>query len=495
VRTRAFSFGIFMISRSLGSMCDQFLLFAVPLAVLRATGSAGYAAVAFVIEWVPRVIGFPLIGAVVDGLRLKRVFLGLDLARVVLLVVTAGTLNVFGTFGALSALMACMSVCHVVNFLGMEATIPNNLRQEDYPRAHSVVQGVEQASQVVGPGLAAVLYQVGNMEFVLLACAALFAVSAVNIALLTVRDSSATNSASVTRIVATTRVAVRVLVQRSEVLYLSGLTWVVNFVYGTALAISAAVVVQHFRLGPPNFGGMQSAAAVVALAVFAAIPGLVRRAGVAFVGRLSLIVMIGSGFVLGFAPNFLVYATAYCLLIAFDGGFSVYVRTMRSTVLPKEHLGKAMGIIGAVNLLSIPVAGLLVSVLAGRLPLLGIILVSTALAVVLCGAVLLFGRFSLGYRSYFPQVSLARPHAAGELDGELGDGGESLGLVGRVENRLDQGGSDDHAVGERGDLGGLGGVGDADADANRKVGACPDPSHQRARGLADGLAGAGDAHQ
>lgn len=398
-----------MVSRSLGSMCDQFLLFAVPLAVLHATGSAAYAAAAFVIEWVPRVVGFPLVGAVVDGLRLKRVFLGLDLARVVLLVLAASTLAVFGTFATLSVLMACMSVGHVVNFLGIEATIPNNLAQKDFPRAHSVVQGVEQASQVVGPGVAAIIYQVSSMEVVLLACAGLFAVSAVNMALLTVRDSSAANSASVRRIVTTTRVAFSVLLQRKEVLYLSGLTWVVNFVYGTALAISAAVVVQHFALGAGSFGGMQSAAAVVALVVFAAIPGMARRAGVAFVGRLSLVVMIVSGFVMGFAPHFLVYAAAYCLLIAFDGGFSVYVRTMRSTVLPKEHLGKVMGIIGAANLLSIPLAGLLVSLLAGRLPLLSIILVSTVLSVILCCAVLLFGRFSLGYRSYFPQVSPAEP--------------------------------------------------------------------------------------
>lgn len=409
MRTRPFSFNLFMVSRSLGSLCDQFLLFAVPLAVLTATGSARYAAAAFVIEWVPRVIGFPLIGAVVDGLRLNRVFIGLDVARVFLLVAAAAALGTFGVFGTLATLMACMSVCYVLNFLSIEATIPNNLSSEHYPRAHSVVQGVEQASQVVGPALAALLYRFGNIQSVLLSCAVLFAVSAVNMALLRVQDSSDANSASIARIGATTKVALGVLLQRREVLYLSGLTWVVNLIYGAALAISAPVVVQHFRLGSGSFGGMQSIAAVVALAVFATIPLLVRRAGVAYVGRLSLVIMIGSGFVLGLAPHFLVYVAAYCLLIAFDGGFNVYVRTMRSTVLPKEHLGKIMGIIGAVNLLSIPLAGALVAALAGRLPLLDIILVIATISVTLCVAVLLYGRFGLGYRSYFPHLPPAEP--------------------------------------------------------------------------------------
>ncbi|MFI5635609.1 MFS transporter [Streptomyces sp. NPDC051664] len=410
MRAREFGFGFFMISRSLGSLCDQFLLFAVPLAVLDATGSASYAAVAFVIEWVPRVIGFPVVGALIDGLPLKRVFLALDAGRVVVLLAAGGALHVFGSFGTLVVLMACMSVGYVVNFLGIEATIPNNLDPKDFPRAHSLVQGVEQASQVAGPALAALLYRLGSIEYVLIACAALFAVSGANMALLRVADASAMNSASVARIITINRAAFAVLLKRREVLYLSGLTWVVNFVYGTALAISVAVVVQHFGRGSSSFGGMQSAAALLALAVFSAIPSLVRRRGVALVGRLSLAMMIGSGFALGLAPGFFVYAAAYCLLIAFDGGFNVYVRTMRSTVLPKEHLGKIMGIVGAVNLLSIPVSGALVSILAGRVPLLSIILLSAGISVTLCAAVLLYGRYGLGYQSYFPQVRQQPPH-------------------------------------------------------------------------------------
>lgn len=407
MRSPARNFNFFMISRSLGSLCDQFLLFAVPLAVLQETNSASYAAAAFVIEWIPRVLGFPVIGAVIDGLRLKRVFLGLDIARVVLLIIAAATISIFGTFGTLAVLMACMSICYVVNFLGIEATIPNNLPEKDYPRAHSLVQGVEQSSQVAGPVLAALIYNLGSIECILLACAVLFGISSVNVFLLSINDSSAANDASLSQVVSTNRVAFKLLLKRREVLYLSGLTWVVNIVYGSALAISAAVVVQHFARGSSGFGGMQSAAALVALYVFVSIPFLVRRAGIPFVGKLSLIVMISSGFALAFSPNFLFYAAAYCLLIAFDGGFNVYVRTMRSTVLPKEHLGKIMGIIGSVNLLSIPLSGALISILASRIPLLSIILVSASISVSLCVTVLLYGKYGLGYSSGFPQVRSA----------------------------------------------------------------------------------------
>lgn len=54
------NFGLkrFVFSRFVGALCDQFLLFAVPLAILKATGSLTLSSLAFVIEWLPRIIFF-----------------------------------------------------------------------------------------------------------------------------------------------------------------------------------------------------------------------------------------------------------------------------------------------------------------------------------------------------------------------------------------------------------------------------------------------------
>ncbi|MGL6237009.1 MAG: MFS transporter [Segniliparus sp.] len=401
---QALDFRRFMLSRALGSLCDQFLMFAVPLAILQETHSARLTATAFVIEWIPRVVGFPVVGALIDGLNLRRTFVFLDLGRVVALLLAAALLHTTGTFATLSALMACMSIGYVTNFLGIEAVIPNNLEPSRFPAAHSTVQAVEQGSQVLGPALAAVLYQHDGITLVLLVCAGVFALSALNTSALFFKDSSHANTASIKSAVATNLLAVRTLMERPSVFYLSGMTWVVNLVFGTTLAIAAAVVVQYFARSSATFGLMQSSAAVAAIAVFGVVPFLTRRLGVAAVGRFALIAMITAGLVLGLAPAFVPFAVGYCVLNAFDGVFNVYVRTMRSTILPKEHLGKVMGIVGAINLLSIPLGGLVASVLSATLPLPRVILVSTALAVVLCLALILVGKFKLGYRDGFPAV-------------------------------------------------------------------------------------------
>ncbi len=404
VVTAEFRFWRFLISRSLGSLCDQFLLFAVPLAILDATNSPQLSAAAFVIEWIPRVVGFPVIGSIIDGVNLRKTFIGLDLLRACAVVIAVGVLHFADTFATLSVLMALMSLGYVTNFLGIEAVIPNNLEQKNFPRAHSAVQAVEQGSQVLGPVFAVVVYRFAGINAVLLCCAVLFVISAVNLTGVRIHDSSAENSASATQVWRTNKLAAQTLARHPAVLYLSGMTWVVNIVYGTTLAIAASVVVKYFNESSGAYGLMQSVAAVAAIAVFVVVPIGSRRLGVSIVGRVSLVIMIGAGFVLGLSSTYLVFAIGYCALIAFDGGFNVYVRTMRSTVLPREHLGKVMGIVGAINLLSIPLGGVLATTLSTVVSLPTVILVATVASVVLCALLLVFGRVKLGYAGGFPPV-------------------------------------------------------------------------------------------
>jgi hypothetical protein len=71
----------FFIGRFLGSLADQFLLFAVPLMIFKTTGSIAWSGVAFSLEWLPRILSFPIAGAVVDRFGSKPVYLSADIIR------------------------------------------------------------------------------------------------------------------------------------------------------------------------------------------------------------------------------------------------------------------------------------------------------------------------------------------------------------------------------------------------------------------------------
>src|SRR6266700_182876 len=69
---------------------------------------------------------------------------------------------------------------------------------------------------------------------------------------------------------------------------------------------------------------------------------------------------------------------------------------------------------------------------------------------------------------------LSAAYALGQVGGEVADGRDGVGGGSGLGDPPDVGGADDHAVGESGDLPGLGAVGDAEADSGRQGGVLAD---------------------
>jgi MFS family permease len=400
------TFGLrrFVVSRFWSTLGDQLLLFAIPLAIFKSTGSITYSAIAFVVEWLPRIVFFPLGGFIVDRMRPKRLFMTVELGRSLLLALVLAVIawNAAATFVALTVMSALLSIAYILTFVGTEAMLPRNLAPAELPKAHSLLQGVEQTTQVLGPALAAAVAAFGNVHTLLLIAAVLFATAALNMALLTARDVRAANAVSWPAFRQSNAEAWRVLVDNKVLFLLSGLTWTVNLIYGAALVLSAPIVVKNFGLSDSHFGILQTTAALVTIGIFVFVPKVVARAGLPAVGAVSFALMILSGLLLALSSVYSVYLIGYALLMAFDGVFSVYIRTVRGLIIPKEHLGKTTGLIGLMNMCSIPMAGAMVSALSSShtpFEIFGILFtVAVVFAVVLIG----LGRRHFGYATWLP---------------------------------------------------------------------------------------------
>jgi hypothetical protein len=201
-----------------------------------------------------------------------------------------------------------------------------------------------------------------------------------------------------------------VLLKHKILLHLCALTWVVNLVYGAALVVSAAVVLKEFHLPDSYFGILQTTAAAVTITTFFFVPRFAKRFGLSSLGTISFCAMIGAGAVMSWSGGYLVYLVGYALLMAFDGAFSVYLRTLRSQLVPKAHLGKTMGLIGLLNMCSVPASGAIVSLLSGSLMPLQIITVILIAALLLGVVLIVYGRRVFGYRSWLPPLII--PEAA-----------------------------------------------------------------------------------
>ncbi|WP_407330530.1 MFS transporter [Pantoea sp. S18] len=406
--TESFGLKRFVFSRFTGALCDQFLMFAVPLAILKTTGSLTFSSLAFVIEWLPRILFFPLSGFLADRLKPRFIFFNVDAARAVLMGTAILMLFLYpqASFPVLAAMMALLSVAWVLNFVATDAMLPRHLAKDELPKAHAMLQGVDQITMVLGPAIAVAISSSGGINCILAVAAVMFSVSAGNYLFLKTHDPKETEKLTFRTIIQSNLMALNVLKEHKIVFHICALTWVVNLVYGAALVVSAAVVMQEFNLPDRYFGILQTTAAVVAVIMFFFIPRFAARFGLLSLGTVSFFAMIFAGIVMSLSSNYLPYLLGYSMLMAFDGAFSIYLRTLRSQVLPKEHLGKTMGLIGLMNMCSVPVSGILVSMLSGRLQPLQIVGFILVAAMALGFILIMLGRRFFGYSSWLPPLEI-----------------------------------------------------------------------------------------
>lgn len=408
---KASSFGLkrFVASRFLGALSDQFLLFVVPLAIFKSTGDVKYSGLAFVIEWLPRILFFPLAGFFVDRMKARHLFFGVEFGRAMVLAIALALIVSGATpFIVLALMMAVLSIAYVLNFVATEAVLPRNLEASELPKAHSMLQGVDQVTMVLGPALAAAVSIWGGLNPILMMGAAMFGLS--SLLLLGLRTNPVEKQEqqfSFTALKASNRTAIKVLMENKVLFHLSALTWVVNLIYGAALVVSASVVLKVFALPEGYFGVLQVAAALTSLAAFAAVPGLAKKYGLSRLGVVCFWAMILSGLVLALSGRFEVYVIGYSALMAFDGGFSVYIRTVRSQIIPKEHMGKTTGLIGLMNMCSIPMSAAAVALLSAYFTPFGIFAMIFAIAAILGITLVWFGRSTFGYRTWLPSAPAA----------------------------------------------------------------------------------------
>jgi MFS family permease len=359
----------FVGGRGLAALADQFLLFAVPLMVYRTTGSVSASGLVFLIEWLPRVLFVPVAGVLADRVDGYRLYLGADCVRALLALGAFLAVQAWphATVVTLSVLAASMSLASAQAYIAMETTLPRFVPQEHMVRAQATIQGTEQASTVLGPAVAALLSAVLGTVDLLLATGALFALTALN--MFTLRASmrrAVTNEepTTVRGVLAAVAEGAHTLFKLPAMVGLVGLTMMVNLMVGVGMATSAAITTGTFGKSDRYFGVLSFAEGVLSLLIFFVIPRLSRRISplVAILGTFVIICL--GGLTISQASTFTQFVIGYVLLIGTVGILNVFIRAERIRRIPREHLGKTIGLIVLLNQISLPISGLVVATFA-----------------------------------------------------------------------------------------------------------------------------------
>ncbi|WP_199856736.1 MFS transporter [Nocardia suismassiliense] len=374
----------------LGLVAEQVVLFAVPLLIFHDTKQVSTLGFAFALEWLPALIAYPFAGMLADRDGGARLFTRVATMRALILVAVVLVCLVRPGW-LVPALMtggACLSVCVAPIRMSIERMVPQLARDSQIATVQSLVQNMELLAMALGPALAIVgAALLGKLPLLLVAAAA-FGISALTWLPLPRPEVRAAVGWVAREVLAELATGWRLMVQIRPVLLLGILNFTINLVVGVLIVSNAALVTDVFKAPDSAYGLLNAAVGVTGLLNLLLMPALLRRVGVGPIGVTGFWLMCAAFLIAALAPSYWVYAPAFVAMLVGDALYNIYNRTQRVKVIPIEHLGKVMGPFYLLNLLSYPIAGLLIGGLGATI---GPQRLALWLGIMLCliGAVLL----------------------------------------------------------------------------------------------------------
>ncbi|MFJ5631817.1 MFS transporter [Streptomyces goshikiensis] len=352
----------------LGLVAEQVVLFAVPLLIYQDTHEVASLGFAFALEWLPGLIAYPFAGLIADRDGGARLFSRVTAARAVVLL---GVLLIClsqpsWTTGALMTGGAFLSVFMAPTRMAVEKMVPQLAKGDKVATTQSLVQNMELLAMALGPALAILAASALGKVWLLMIAGGAFALASATWLPLPrgLRAPSTDGPGAVGRIFSELGLGWRLLIGNTPVLRLGILNFAINLVLASVLSVNAALVTDVFDAPDSSFGWLNTFVGVTGLLNLMVIPFLLRRLGVGSLGVIGFSLMCVALLTAGFAPSFAVYGPAFVAILIGDAYYNVFNRTQRLKVIPEEHLGKIMGPFYLLNLLSFPLAGLLVAGLA-----------------------------------------------------------------------------------------------------------------------------------
>jgi hypothetical protein len=355
-------FSLFLIGRFFSQFAARLSDFLFPLVIYKQSGSLSLSGFALAVEWLPRVIGLPLCGAVADRLRGGWLFAIADILRATLAVLpfffldVLSLLAVSAAFGFLSALSQITQE-HVVAASGASL-----------PRTQMSLEAINNLAFILGSAGAGFLVAYMELRTLFLVVAALFICP---IPFLRRIGAGDVRPASRFSLVSDVSIAFSILSREPRLRHIVLCGFLLSIVLGIVTSTGPAMVSGIFALPNAAYAQAQMWAAVatiLAVLLNRHVPGAsdhTRRVGLGILAVGLLLTVV--------AWSFPIWVLGYGVFFSGIVLFSIYLRCERIAYIPREHFGKALGVIMVLTAAGLPVGGVLVACAAHILPVRGVI--------------------------------------------------------------------------------------------------------------------------
>lgn len=358
---------------------DQLAKVALSIVVFDRTGSAFLSAVTFAVSYLPWLIGGPLLSVYADRLPRRRVMIGCDLIRMLLI----GSLGLPGLpLWLLVALLFVASLLTPPFEAARAATTPEVLKGDRYAVGLALSNSTNQVAQVAGFVAGGALVVAVSARGALVLDAATFAASAILLRI-GVKVRAAADQAAPVSLWADSRAGIAVVFGMARVRWLILMVWVSSGL-GFAPEGLAAAYAGELGRGPASVG-LLLAASPVGVVLGGVVVGRMLRPS----RREGLLVPLAVLSVLALVPAVAVpwFPVIMALFVVSGFGFSFIIplNVMVVRAIPAAGRGRAFGVV-ATGLQAIQGIGIVFAGLAADA-------LRPSLVVTLCG---LLGTMAVG---------------------------------------------------------------------------------------------------
>src|SRR5215471_8797819 len=353
--------------------------------VYSATRSAGWVGAATICRLVPYVLLGPFGGAVADRFQRRTVLLAGDALRVLIMAALAVTVASAGPVVLVIALTALASAAGCAERPAEMALLPRLVGETRLGPANALLHTVQDLGVLIGPAIGAILLAVAPAWVAFGANGATFAISAVLIS--TMRPETAPVGGRASG-VAQLAGGLRTVRTTAFALWLVVAVAIVEFTYGAQTVQLVVYARQSLGLGSGGYGVLLTAAGAGGL-VSALVNGRLATSR-----RVSLIVVVTGSLA---CATQLAYAGVQVLAIALAVtvignaalvSCEVVGETALARIVPREALGRVIGIFDAVSVAAMVAGAVLAPVLVALTSLRASLLILGAVAILItlvCG--------------------------------------------------------------------------------------------------------------
>lgn len=381
-------FRLLLIGQTTSQLGSQVSAVAIPLlAVLTLDASAlqlGLVTAAGTVAFA--VAGLPA-GAWLDRCRRRPVLVASDLARAALLA-TIPLTALFGvlTIAQLVVVSLLVGLARVFFDIGYQSYLPTVVGKDGLLTGNSAMETVRASGQVAGPGVGGWLVAVAGAATVVLVQAVTFAVSAVSLLAIGIREPRPARPADRTPMRTRIREGL-VFVTRTRVLRATAATSALgNLAFAIAAPVNVVFTVRTLGMSPTTLGVVLAAGSVAALAGAALTPRLARRVGSARILWLSIAVTGPCTVLTPLAPP-----TAWAAVLLMAGtaagelgqiAYAISSVSLRQRLCPEEMLSRVNATTRVLVMGLFPVGALLGGAFGELLGARGTLWLATAIVVV-----------------------------------------------------------------------------------------------------------------